>query len=1057
MKPLFHSLQARLSLLTLLVVLLGLAGLFYQSYIAREFAKNAAYQRAVNTIDNAATNQSLLIDKTEKFLKALATIPPVLNLESVECSNALANILKFNDNYVNLGVPRADGQLLCNAMPLKMPVNVSDRPYIKKALASKAFSIGQYQIDRAAGVSSINFAYPVIDPLSQNILGLAVAVVSLDWWSKYLSQSRLPENTVAYVTDQNDKIIATYPVNSALLGIRLKQMTAEPMGEFTVKNKISAAIETVDDHQRVFVSKPLSRADELIQITFSVGIPIDKEIAAINYQLMKSGIVMLIFVSILFLFAAWGIKVSVLNPLKSLIRSTKSLELGRNVENSTLHGALELVDLQKRFAVMAQTRLMAEEQLKDSQSSLKASERKLSGHIENTPLGCISWDENFVCTEWNKSAEDIFGFRAKEVIGLHASKFIVIPELLDELNTFFTMLEQNRNRKQTNKNMTKDGSIIICEWYNTLIYAEDGSVSGIASLVQDITQRTLLEEKLKLSASVFSHAREGIIITDAAGNIIDVNDTFINITGYDRDAVIGQNPNMLSSKKHSPQFYEVLWKSLADVGYWSGEIWNKRRNGEIYPQLLTISAVNDDLGEVKNYVAVFTDITEMKKHQRQLEHMAHFDVLTHLPNRTLLADRLNQAIIQSKRNLKPVAVAFLDLDGFKWVNDFYGHKFGDELLVGLAKRFKETLRQEDTLSRFGGDEFVAVLTHFDKREDLEATLDRLLEAGAKPFTIQGNVITVSVSIGFTIYPQDNADAEQLIRHADQAMYVSKQQGKNRYHLFDRISDDEVKTQLDKIQGIANALEKREFELYYQPKVNMRTGDVVGVEALIRWQHPTRGLLSPTEFLPLIENHPLSIDIGEWVLDQALTQIAMWQTVGLKLSVSVNIGALQLLQEGFVERLAMLLSLHSDVQPNALQLEVLETSALGDIMEASAIMNSCTRLGVSFAIDDFGTGYSSLTYLRRLPANLIKIDQTFIRDMLDDPDDKSIVTGVIALAKSFNRQVIAEGVETVAHGTELLKLECELAQGYGIAKPMPAQFVAEWVEHWRPNIEWTQST
>jgi diguanylate cyclase (GGDEF)-like protein len=403
-------------------------------------------------------------------------------------------------------------------------------------------------------------------------------------------------------------------------------------------------------------------------------------------------------------------------------------------------------------------------------------------------------------------------------------------------------------------------------------------------------------------------------------------------------------------------------------------------------------------------------------------------------------------MLQCRRHKQSLAVVFLDLDGFKEVNDEHGHDVGDELLIALSLRMKETLRGDDTLARIGGDEFVAVLANLENVEDCEPLLDRFLLAASEPVTVGSVVLKISASIGVTFYPQDKVDADQLMRHADQAMYIAKESGKNRYHLFDTAQDDAIKLQRENLEAIRSALDMQQFVLYYQPKVNMRTGTVMGVEALIRWQHPQRGLLNPIEFLPIIENHAMSIEMGEWVIDTTLAQISQWQEMGLALpvSISVNIAAVQLQQSNFTARLTTLLATHPDVDPRYLELEVLETSALDDVDHVSEIMTACMALGVSFSLDDFGTGYSSLTYLRRLPASLIKIDQTFVRDMLEDADDLAIVDGVIGLAKSFKRDVIAEGVETIEHGTALLLLGCELAQGYGIAKPMPAADIPAWV-------------
>jgi diguanylate cyclase (GGDEF)-like protein len=447
------------------------------------------------------------------------------------------------------------------------------------------------------------------------------------------------------------------------------------------------------------------------------------------------------------------------------------------------------------------------------------------------------------------------------------------------------------------------------------------------------------------------------------------------------------------------------------------------------------------------------EIIENAEHHEQLERMAHYDLLTNLPNRVLLADRLSQSMVQCQRRNQSLAVAFIDLDGFKAVNDRHSHNVGDELLVEVAQRMKEALREGDTLARIGGDEFIAVMVDLENIEDSEPVLKRLLKAAAKSITLGDAVMKVSASIGVSLYPQDHVDADLLMRHADQAMYVAKQAGKNRYHFFDTTQDNAIKTQGQSIDDIRSALDRLEFVLHYQPKVNMHTSEVIGVEALIRWQHPVRGLVPPLDFLPAIEGHTVSLELGEWVIDTALSQINQWRSIGIHLPISVNISAYQLQQDNFITRLEGLLAAHSDVNPHDLELEILETSALSDISQVSATMNACHELGVRFAIDDFGTGYSSLTYLRRLPAHMIKIDQSFVRDMLEDADDLAIIKGVVELAKAFHREVIAEGVETIEHGVALLKLGCELAQGYGIARPMPSGDIPEWISSWKADDSW----
>ena len=569
----------------------------------------------------------------------------------------------------------------------------------------------------------------------------------------------------------------------------------------------------------------------------------------------------------------------------------------------------------------------------------------------------------------------------------------------------------------------------------------------------DISARKQAEQRLRLAASVFTHTMEGIVITDAAGTIVDVNDAFSRITGYHHDEAVGQTPRILSSGRQGPEFYAGMWRALLTVGQWSGEIWNRRRNGEVYAEILTISAVRNAAGVTTHYVALFTDITAHKEHERQLEHIAHFDALTGLPNRVLLGDRLQQAMLRCNRQERALAVAFLDLDGFKGINDAHGHDVGDDLLIAVGQRMKSVLREGDSLARIGGDEFVAVLVDLDRPDACEPVLDRLLAAAAEPVAVGGHVLRVSASIGVTLYPQDGVDADLLMRHADQAMYLAKQSGRNRWHLFDLAHDTAAKSQRESLEQIREAFDLGQFVLYYQPKVNMRTGRLVGAEALIRWQHPQRGVLPPAAFLPTMEGHPISLEVGDWVIATALSQMATWRAQGLHVPVSVNIGAGQLQQAGFAARLAERLRRVPDIPPGCLELEVLETSALEDIAQVSEVMQACKALGVRFALDDFGTGYSSLTYLKRLPADMIKIDQSFVRDMLEDSEDRAIVEGVVGLARVFRREVIAEGVETRAHGMVLLELGCELAQGYGVARPMPADQLPAWAAQWQAAPAW----
>ncbi|MBI5109228.1 MAG: EAL domain-containing protein [Rhodocyclales bacterium] len=560
-------------------------------------------------------------------------------------------------------------------------------------------------------------------------------------------------------------------------------------------------------------------------------------------------------------------------------------------------------------------------------------------------------------------------------------------------------------------------------------------------------------DHLQLAAGVFEHAQEGIVITDAGARIIDVNDTFVELTGYAREETLGQNPRFLSSGEHGAEFYRAMWSTLDQQGFWRGELINRRKDGSRYVQQTSISAVRDKHGRVRNYIGLSSDISALKESQDRLEQMAYFDALTGLPNRRLLSDRLNQAIGQAARSERLLAICYLDLDGFKPINDKWGHAAGDVLLIDASRRLVANVRAGDTVSRLGGDEFVVLLGNLAHFDECEVALERIRSSLNKPFQLKEGEAKLSASMGVTLFPLDGADPDMLLRHADQAMYQAKQAGRNRYALFDAEHDRISEMRRESLNSIERAIADNQLQLYYQPKVNMRSGEVLGLEALIRWQHPERGLLDPAEFLPMVDFVGLHRQVGEWVLETALRQTEEWRSEGHELTIGINVAAEQLQAEGFAEVLRNALARHPGVPAERIELEILETAALNDLDKVAAVMGNCQTLGVSFAIDDFGTGYSSLTYLKQLQARTLKIDQSFVNSMLNDPDDLSIVDSIIGLAASFRRQVIAEGVETIAHGTLLLRLGCDLAQGYGIARPMPAAEVPLWLERWTQPDAW----
>lgn len=655
----------------------------------------------------------------------------------------------------------------------------------------------------------------------------------------------------------------------------------------------------------------------------------------------------------------------------------------------------------------------------------------------------------------NRRFEQLYGVSEAELIGRSDVNFV------DERTaTFFRHHDLKALASATpliNEewlDFKHDGHRELVETTKVRLTTPTGQILGVLGIAHNITERVEQGEQLKLAASVFSSAIEGIMITNPQGIILDVNGSFTRITGYTKEQAIGRNANLLNSGRQPRSFYRHLWRDLLQKGQWAGEIWNRRANGEIYAELLHISSVRDEHSKISHFVAVFSDISTLKAQQQQLELIAHFDPLTGLPNRVLLVDRLRQALQQSRRSLKTLAVVFLDLDGFKSINDQFGHQVGDHVLVSIAGRFKDALRGCDTIARIGGDEFIAVLPELVDAQSSLIVLERLLEAAAAPLVLEDMQLQVSASLGVTFALSANeSDADLLIRQADQAMYQAKLAGKNRFHVFDPKNDNDARHRFELLNELRVAIDQDHFSLYYQPKVALRTGEVIGFEALIRWQHPQRGVLSPSEFIPLIAQHPLAISLGDWVIAEALSQLHDWNQQGFRTVVSVNIDSQQLNDLDFLRRLHDVMELFPDVEPRQLELEVLETGALENLHHVSELIRQLQHEGIYCALDDFGTGYSSLTFLKQLPARTIKIDQSFIRQMLEDAEQLVIVESVISLAQRFERDVIAEGVESLLHGVFLSALGCQYAQGYGIAKPMRSDQVLQWLADWQAPDCW----
>ncbi len=573
----------------------------------------------------------------------------------------------------------------------------------------------------------------------------------------------------------------------------------------------------------------------------------------------------------------------------------------------------------------------------------------------------------------------------------------------------------------------------------------DGSLQGVLGISTDITEIKAATEQLRLAGVVMENTADGVMITDAQGLILSVNKAFTDITGYSAAEALGQTPSLLRSDRQDADFYRTMWETLAQAGIWRGEIWNRRKSGALYPEWLTINTVLGPGGEAVNYVAVFSDISAIKHSQAELERLAHFDPLTSLPNRTLFHDRLQHALERAQRYGQELAVLLLDLDGFKTVNDSLGHPVGDLLLQQAAQRFKECVRVEDTVSRLGGDEFAVILNNLEHGTDAILVVKKMLQALQQPFELNGTAALVTASIGIAIAPLDGDTPEALVRNADTAMYGAKEGGRNNYRFYQADMTRRAQERLVQERSLRRALENGEFEVWYQPKLDLAGRHVTGAEALLRWRDPQRGLVSPVEFIPLAERTGLIVPIGELVLELACRQIHEWRARGLQPGrIAVNVAALQIERSNYAESLARVLARHG-LPAEVLEVEVTESLIMENPEHAREVLCAIQELGVTTAVDDFGTGYSSLAYLKVLPIDHLKIDRAFVCDLPHNANDVAIARAIIALGHSLGFQITAEGIETQEQLDFLHAAGCDQGQGYLFARPMPAAEFEAWLQ------------
>ena len=819
-----------------------------------------------------------------------------------------------------------------------------------------------------------------------------------------------PEVRVAMLVDEKNQVIAS--TRLSLIGANLRQVEQQYSAQIWLMPlpakdaaEMTIAQTVFKERNAILVIAPVrldvpgsglaqNKLGRLLIYT-DVTVPLAKHHAYARMQFRQLLIGFISLVLLIGILLHW----TVTRRVSRLLRVAERVGDGKLNTISLVSGSDEIGRLGIAFDSMVQ---------KMARSSTQIS--KLSRAVEQSPNTIIITDSEGIIEYVNPHFSEISGYTSEEVIGknmrLHQSG-MTPAEVYEDL---WRTIKSGQVWRGELLNKSKHGKLYWEELSISPIFDEQGNITHFLSQQIDITARKQVEEQIRLFEKVFANANEAILISDANNCIVATNPAFTEITGYTIEEVIGKNPHILASGQMDADFYKKMWASINTTGKWQGEVVDRRKDGEIYAEWLSISSLLDDSGRLTHYVALISDISERKAAEERMTYLAQHDVLTGLPNRMLFQDRLHQAISYAERQQTSVALLFMDLDRFKDVNDTLGHHVGDLLLQEVTRRIRHCVRGSDTVSRQGGDEYIIMLPNLDDLGDIMQVVNKLIESVANPYELEGHAVHVTTSVGVSVYPQDGTDIETLIRNADTAMYQAKDAGRNGYRFFTQEMNHTIAKRVGLENKLRKALSRNELLLHYQPQIDLRSGQIVAAEALVRWQQPEDGLTLPAEFIRVAEENGMIVPLGAWVLNEACRQNQEWRDMGLReITMAVNLSPLQFQDRSLIETISAALA-RSGMPANALELEITESAMMKNSEQAIAMLNKISGLGIRISVDDFGTGYSSLSHLKKFPVDMLKIDRSFVRDLSIDSDDAAIVSAVISMAKSLGLRVLADGQE-----------------------------------------------
>ncbi len=1005
-----------INLLSVFIVYIGLNELYKRDIKETELLCGNLTQALSQNIENLIGKINLsLTTVTTELGNELYTSHQIDTKRMVQILRTQKNIIQESDG---ISIVNADGDIIFHEGVISNKTNISDREYFQELKSSKRSKLVISSVikSRITGNYVIVFARPFYNE-NGYFSGVVRLPIQASFFENLISGFQVGKDGVLALRDGDLNLVSLYLQDNPSFKYKVGSKELSPTLEAIINKNVTKDIYTAkrneQDIERIYSVQKVG------QYQFYAIAGISKADKLLQWSKIRDRTIFLLLV---FLFVLDTTLFIVVNQSNALKRS---------------------------YLLNYKSHL----RLKHMLTQLRISDKSLKASQDAGNLG--TYEIDFTSGKWTASQMQmkIFGIDDEFNKTIHNWDQLIYENDRDDVQNY--LYDVIRNKKTFDKEYRimrpNDGKLVWVQGLGKIEFDAMDQPVRMYGTIQDISSRKMLFEQLSLSQQVLLSLSEGIMVTDTQGTIQEVNPAQCHLTGYDYDELIGCNPRILSSGIHDSYFYQNLWFQLIKNGSWNGEITNKKKDGTIYIQRSHITAIKDSKDNIIFFVAISSDITVIKENQKQIEFLAYHDKLTSLPNRVSFSNMMRYKINTCNEKNELLGVGYIDIDNFKPINDNWGHHIGNLLLIQVSKNFQDALSENSMVARLGGDEFVILFTGFKTQDEIIEDVERVMKLVACTYYINDIVIELSVSIGVAIYPLDFVDdPDELLRHADQAMYLAKRNGKNCVKIFDSNSEKIFRQQQNEYHRIEQALHAREFCLYYQPKIDIHSNKTVGVEALIRWKHPEKGLLSPAQFLPIIETSELTLPIGEWILSEALQQKRIWQQKGIDISISINIFAKHLQHPDFFEKLIVIINNYPDIDLHNIEFEILETTAMENLKEITSRLNQCRQLGIKISLDDFGTGFSSLTYLRQLPVDLVKIDRSFIQNILSSQDDQILVQGVINIAKMLKRKVVAEGVETPEQLSLLASYDCDLVQGYGIAHPMAAAAIENWLIEWRQN-------